>query len=440
MKKKCVSTILPFVLLITFSTNVFLFKPKVVKADVASMAIGGMLLEGSASAVGGAIIATAPYVAAFATVCIGLGVLYQNREEIQASLVSVYNYAKSQGKNLLDYFSTSSDGKVVVNSEALSLISSSLKEYKLSSDSINTVGHIGTFSIGSGTINNPSVLKVDFPLTGSDTIVLKITGNQISPSEQPLVDILVDGRSLHYISNIFGAIGGVAPKPFWLGITYGSTGWKYYRSWESEQDLRNLMSNPYGHSYSGSICADLTINASQKWDAVGSISVDRLLGNSIGSVEDVASVPTFKNPSISLDKDISISVPTDVTWDTVIDKTYESTLDMTNTDVSDSKPISPDLSLPGSVSLDFSPLQIAVSDRFPFCIPFDFVNAFKMFQSESSIPKFKVEFPSQYMIGGGSFEIDFSNFSGIASILRYFILLIFVTGLIKKTKDLLGGS
>lgn len=435
MKKKCVSTILPFVLLITFSTNVFLFRPKVVKADVASMAIGSMLLEGSASAVGGAIIATAPYVAAFATVCIGLGVLYQNREEIQASLVSVYNYAKSQGKNLLDYFSTSSDGKVVVDSEALSLISSSLKEYKLSSDSINTVGHIGTFSFEQGSVLSPTGFNVDFPLTGSDNIVLKIVGSSIAESYNfPMLSLVIDGKDIFYMNDVFQA------KPIWIGFVFDSSGWKLYSSWDSESNLRDIMSNPYGASFSGSVCADFSINLQQKWKASGSISVDRLLGNSIGSIEDVASVPTFKNPSISLDKDVSISVPTDVTWDTVIDKTYESTLDMTNTDISDSKPISPDFSLPGSVSLDFSPLQIAVSDRFPFCIPFDFVNAFKMFQSESSIPKFNVEFPSQYMIGGGSFEIDFSNFTGIASILRYFILLIFVTGLIKKTKDLLGGS
>lgn len=437
MKKKCGSSILCLVLLVTFTTNVFLFKPQVARADVASLAIGGMMLEGSASAVGGAIIASAPYVAAFAVVCVGLGVVYQNREQIQASLVGAYNYAKAQGKNLLDYFSTSADGKVIVNSEGLSLISSSIKEYKLSSSSIDIVGHIGDFAFSKGTTANPSGLKIDFPLTGSDSIVLMITGNAIAPYLQPSAEVLMDGKNLHYITNIFGSISGVAPKPLWVGITYSATGWKYYNSWTSENDLRAKMARSYGHSASGSICADFTIGVIQEADASGSISVDRLLGDSIGVTDGVSAIPTFKNPSISLDKDVAISVPTDVTWDKVIDKTHDTTLDMTNTDV---KPTNPDLGLPGSVSIDFSPLQIAVSDRFPFCIPFDFINAFKMFQSEASVPKFKVEFPSQYMIGGGSFEIDFSNFSGIAAILRYFILLVFLTGLIKKTKDLMGGA
>lgn len=99
-----------------------------------------------------------------------------------------------------------------------------------------------------------------------------------------------------------------------------------------------------------------------------------------------------------------------------------------------------DFSLPNSAELDFKPLYINLSNKFPFCVPWDLVNSFKMFSTAKQTPKFVVDFPSSNLIGGGKFEIDFDKFSELAAVLRYFVLVFFIVGLVKKTKSLIGGE
>lgn len=91
-----------------------------------------------------------------------------------------------------------------------------------------------------------------------------------------------------------------------------------------------------------------------------------------------------------------------------------------------------------TTSLDFSPLELSLVDKFPFCLPFDLYNAFNSFIAKPEVPKFNINF-DEGLVGSGGFTFDFSPFSKIASILRYFILIIFVTNLIKKTRDMIGG-
>lgn len=416
------------------SFNIFTYKPK---ADVATGAvIGGLLLEGSSLAgAGTAIIAAAPYVAAFATVCIGLGIVYENREEIQASLVAVYNYAKEQGKNFLDYFSQEGD-KVVVSSEAISLTRGAINEYLIDSSSLNTVGHLGTFQFASGSVANPSFTNVSIPLSGSDDIILEVTCSGIGSANAPSAQVLLDGSNLHYFSEMFY---GTSSKTFWIGLSYDSTGWRYKTSKISLSDL--LSKAP---TNTGSICADLTLNVEQKWNKSGSISVDRLLGDSIGNLGNVGADVIPKNPSITGEKDVSVSIPMDrpLTWDNVLEKDWTQTGDITAEDVKTdtgtgegSGSGSGDLTTP-TISLDLSPLYLDLSTKFPFCIPFDIYNLIKSFEVSKKRPVYTVVMPELYF-NSYTFDIDlafYDDYFPFSSVLRYFLLVAFLYFLITNTK------
>jgi hypothetical protein len=101
-----------------------------------------------------------------------------------------------------------------------------------------------------------------------------------------------------------------------------------------------------------------------------------------------------------------------------------------------------DLSIPSDGSLDFRPLMVAV-DKFPFCIPWDLINLFRPFNQAPVPPKWHVEFPNLTINGwtvkGAGFDIDWSIFSSVALLCRYFSVLIFSYGLILKTRDLVKG-
>lgn len=304
-------------------------QPQTYDLGVGALTMGSLLLDGGAvgGAVGAAVIASAPYIVAFATVCIGLGVIYNNREEIQASLVAVYNYAKDKGKNLMDSFSTTADNRVVVSSEAISLVREAYKHYQLDSSALDTIGNIGTFEFDSGTVSNPSIIDVSFPLDGVDDIILKITCSGVGSASAPQGQILIDGNNVGFFDSYFY---GNTPRSAYIGLSVGASGWAFKQPTKSIDDL--LSKEP---SHYGSICADLTINVNQKWGASGSISVDRLLGDSIGNLGNVDSDVIPKNPSISGEKDVAISIPVDrpLTWGDVLEKDWTQTGDITAEDV-----------------------------------------------------------------------------------------------------------
>jgi hypothetical protein len=91
-------------------------------------------------------------------------------------------------------------------------------------------------------------------------------------------------------------------------------------------------------------------------------------------------------------------------------------------------------------NLDFSPLFYDISKKFPFCVPFDFVNLLSPLQAPSKAPSFHVEFDSNYFYGGGSFDFDFARFDKLVKVVRYFILLAFVYYLIRKIRAFIGAG
>lgn len=100
-----------------------------------------------------------------------------------------------------------------------------------------------------------------------------------------------------------------------------------------------------------------------------------------------------------------------------------------------------DWTLPDAVALNFAPLYVDLSNKFPFCIPFDIVNSLKSLSVDSVAPKFEFTFDSgSWLISKDTkFVLDFSVFSKLAAIVRFFILFGFVWFLIIITRRVIGG-
>lgn len=76
---------------------------------------------------------------------------------------------------------------------------------------------------------------------------------------------------------------------------------------------------------------------------------------------------------------------------------------------------------------------------FPFCIPFDLVDCFKLFNAEPVTPR--VEFPVHFGIINydHTFVIDLKDFNNVAVVCRSTFLIIYMTGLILATRALIKG-
>lgn len=139
--------------------------------------------------------------------------------------------------------------------------------------------------------------------------------------------------------------------------------------------------------------------------------------------------------------DIPIDGTTDIPGDTTTDIPGDTTTDIpgdTTTDIPSDGAL--DLDVPKVATLDFSPLYISLKDKFPFCIPFDLYNMVSGFNAPKVAPNFTITFPKETMVGGGTFDFNFNNYSKIVLIFRYFILLTFLANLIKISRKLMGAE
>lgn len=93
------------------------------------------------------------------------------------------------------------------------------------------------------------------------------------------------------------------------------------------------------------------------------------------------------------------------------------------------------LELPQKVELDFSPLQgLLVTDKFPFCLPWDLKRCVEKLISPGSPPRWEVEMVTE------KFIIDFSQFETLAAISRSFFALIYVVALVVITRRFISGA
>lgn len=93
----------------------------------------------------------------------------------------------------------------------------------------------------------------------------------------------------------------------------------------------------------------------------------------------------------------------------------------------------------------FYPTSMDITEFFPFCIPFDFaycVNKFRVGEGEAPVIDFPIVYPKKLQpILGESYHviIDFNDYIFLRNIIRYFLLLSFITGLMFATRSLIRG-
>lgn len=137
-------------------------------------------------------------------------------------------------------------------------------------------------------------------------------------------------------------------------------------------------------------------------------NTDNLVGNS-----DIT-VPNVNNPSISLDGTISFP-------NTNIDTDNPSIPDINNPSVDGIFPAFPSF----GDSLDFSPMYLTnVTEKFPFSLPWDIGRLIQKFDVEPVAPVFEVPIVSE------TITLDLTEFSELASIVRFFVLIGFILALI----------
>lgn len=87
------------------------------------------------------------------------------------------------------------------------------------------------------------------------------------------------------------------------------------------------------------------------------------------------------------------------------------------------------------VNIDFSPLQgLGLMNKFPFSIPWDMYNSVASLSAGASAPVFDFEYMGQ------NINFDFKRFDFLAAMMRYFIYLLFVVGLIGATRSRIGAG
>ncbi len=76
---------------------------------------------------------------------------------------------------------------------------------------------------------------------------------------------------------------------------------------------------------------------------------------------------------------------------------------------------------------------------FPFCIPFDLVDCFRLFNAEPETPRVEVPLHFGIVDKDYTFVIDLKDFDGVAEICRTMFLILFIVGLVMATRPLIRG-
>ena len=93
---------------------------------------------------------------------------------------------------------------------------------------------------------------------------------------------------------------------------------------------------------------------------------------------------------------------------------------------------------------DFYPAGMDLTELFPFCIPFDIIYLVNKMYVTPVAPDihFKIVYPAALRSTLGEYydvEVDFNDYVALRNVLRIFLLLMFIVGLMKITRDLIRG-
>lgn len=122
--------------------------------------------------------------------------------------------------------------------------------------------------------------------------------------------------------------------------------------------------------------------------------------------------------------------------------------------VTDSKPNTANPDIPNETTPDdvideqggtFYPTALDLTNIFPFCIPFDIIYIVQEYWNVEEIApviQFKIPYPNAIKSSLGDYysvTVDFNDYVAIRNIIRIFILLLFIAGLMKITRDIIRG-
>ena len=86
-------------------------------------------------------------------------------------------------------------------------------------------------------------------------------------------------------------------------------------------------------------------------------------------------------------------------------------------------------------------LDSVISDKFPFCIPFDLIDSFRVLLADPIEPVFEIPLIIDHedFSFKDSIEIDLTKFDSLLPVIQFFVLLFYVAGLILATRSLIKG-
>lgn len=188
-----------------------------------------------------------------------------------------------------------------------------------------------------------------------------------------------------------------------------------------------VVSSPVGYDIpAGSVWDDVFSGGKPYADVVGGTG-------SIAVPDDVITGTRDRDTIIDYPDDASVQDSTDYPETGTDDPTHDIP----------SKPVQDVFENQGGT---YYPSAMDLTNIFPFCIPFDVIYIIEKFnqgQEEAPVLTIPIVYPNaiQSAMGSTGYEvvIDFEDFIILRNILRVFILLLFIAGLMKITRDLIRG-
>lgn len=143
---------------------------------------------------------------------------------------------------------------------------------------------------------------------------------------------------------------------------------------------------------------------------------DQKVQDLFGQVENIYSSSTVVDPDIPVNPDAPI-VP-DVPVDPV---------DPGGSDVS------------GNPDMDSMKTPVGITDKFPFCVPFDLIDCVKVWNVQPKKPVFEIPFEVKSLGIKEIIVVDLTVFDSVTSFLRFLILLSYIAFLVVLTRNIVKG-
>lgn len=430
--------ILPFLMIFIILFACMNIQPPKAKAEVVSESLDDLVVL---TAAGGAFTVAAPYVLVLGVTYVILGGIAENKEQIDANVAGFFYWCTDKG---LDWASmwNAEFNKITLKEQGIAYYKQYLVTCQLAKDTIQTSNIVSSITLNK---TNWSVYTI-MPAITSYPFYFDVHYND----NYNVFEFQMGAKSASYWTNMFSLytlqsskVGTIyAGKTYQLSVPSPGTMRFKVDLLGGVPQLYNYLTNslitpfniPVDSNFVIGTYSSSTLNTTQS--VVISIPFNPSEVNTVGNLVDVGTNPTSRNPFFPLNGDITVDVPEGAIPSTQVVGQTATTVTEVNT-VATTGVVNPSLSDPisNSAGINFNPLLMVFKDKFPFCIPFDLIGMFSGLFAVRKAPKFTITFPSQFFVGGGSFDLDFSYFESIVLILRYMELFGFTIWLITITRE-----